>query len=216
MAVRTASGPASFGIGSAIIGAAKAVTDRLRKAGSALVVDPLADLARPWVGFFLGDVFTYLYHNDLREQIRAEVREKLLAAHAGRAAGEKLVVIGHSMGGVILVDMLCSPTAAGLPADLKVDALLTVGSQPGLFQALGLFVPISATRIPKPACVGTWHNVFDPIDPLAFRADPIFDDVTDFKFDSITGLASAHTTYFLRPQFYARARKRLKDCGAIA
>jgi hypothetical protein len=58
--------------------------------------------------------------------------------------------------------------------------------------------------------------MFDPIDPLAFRADPIFDGVTDLKFDSIAGLASAHTTYFKRPQFYGRCRKRLQDCGAIA
>ena len=192
------------------------MTDRIRKVASALVVDPLADLARPSVGFFLGDVFTYLYDNDLRDQIRMKLREKLLAAHTALAPGEKMVVIGHSMGGVILVDMLCSPIDAGLPTDFRVDALLTVGSQPGLFQALGLFMPITANRVPKPACVGTWYNVFDPIDPLAFRADPIFNDVTDLKFDSITGLASAHTTYFLRPQFYARARKRLKDCGAIA
>ena len=152
-AVRSAGGvPASLSIGSAIGAAVNAVTDRLRKVGSALVVDPLADLARPWVGLFLGDVFTYLYHNGLREKIRAALREKLLAAHAALLPGEKLIIFGHSMGGVILVDMLCSPADAGLPADFKVDALLTVGSQPGLFQALGLFMPISVDKVPKPAC----------------------------------------------------------------
>ena len=57
--------------------------------------------------------------------------------------------------------------------------------------------------------------MFDPIDPLAFRADSLFSGVTDLAFDSVTGLASAHTTYFKRPQFYARARKRLRDLGVI-
>ena len=72
-----------------------------------------------------------------------------------------------------------------------------------------------AALTPKPASVGAWYNVFDPIDPLAFRADPIFSGVTDFMFDSITGLASAHTTYFKRPQFYARCRYRLQLAGVM-
>lgn len=215
-AVRATGGAAaSLSIGSVFGDAVKAVTDRLRKIASSVAFDPLADLVRPPIGYFLGDVFTYLHNGATREAIRGKVLEKLLAAHDARAPGEKLVIVGHSLGGVILVDMLCSPADAGLPADFKVDALLTVGSQPGLFQALGLFLPVGNPRTPKPACVETWFNVFDPIDPLAFRADPIFDGVTDFKFDSITGLASAHTTYFLRPQFYARARKRLKDSKVI-
>lgn len=211
----SAGGPASMGIGSALAEAARGLTDRIRNVISSVAFDPLVDLVRPPVGFFLGDVFTYLHDGDTRAAIRAKVREKLAEAQATRADGEKLVVIGHSLGGVILVDMLCSLAAAELPADLEVDALITVGSQPGLFQALGLFLPLGGDRTPKPACVGTWFNVFDPIDPLAFRADPIFSGVTDLKFDSITGLASAHTTYFKRPQFHARARKRLRDCGVI-
>jgi hypothetical protein len=143
------------------------------------------------------------------------VRSSLLAAHAARGAGEKLVVFGHSLGGVILLDMLTNSVDAGLPDGLKIDALFTVGSQPGLFQELGLILPPSDQRLPRPANVAHWFNVFDPIDPLAFRCDPIFSGVTDLKFNSITGVASAHTTYFKRPQFYARARKRLRDIVVI-
>lgn len=203
--------PASYGIKSAIGDAIKHVSDRIRKISSQVVFDPALDLARPWIGFFLGDVFAYLHDSELRKAIQQRVRDKLLAAHGARTPGEKLVVIGHSLGGVILTDMLCSPEQSGLPADLHVDAFFTVGSQPGLFQALGLLRPLASSPLPKPATVGAWFNVFDPIDPLAFRSDPVFAGVKDLRFDSITGVASAHTTYFKRPQFYARARHRLLE-----
>ena len=204
---------ASFGIGSALHDALGAVTDRLRSVITKVGLDPLADHLRPAVGLFLGDVFTYLHDGAVRDRVRGVVRESLVAAHEARGSG-KLVAIGHSLGGVILADLLSAPEAAGLPANLKVDALLTVGSQPGLFQSLRLFAP-DAPPLPKPACVGRWINVFDPMDPLAFRANPIWPDVQDLSFDSITGLASAHTTYFKRPQFFGRCRKRLTDAGVI-
>ena len=210
-------GAASYGILSDIGSAIGAVTDRIRNIASRVAVDPLVDFVRPAVGFFLGDVFAYLHDSDLRDNIRARIRDKLLAANRAKKPDEKLVVIGHSLGGVILVDMLCSPVESGLPADLHVDALLTVGSQAGLFQALGLFVErADGNKTPSPPCVAAWFNVFDPIDPLAFRCEPIFADVRDMRFDSITGVASAHTTYFKRPQFYARARWRLREIGVIS
>ena len=115
------------------------------------------------------------------------------------------------MGGVILTDMLLDPIAAGLPADLEIAALITVGSQPGLFQALGALPGSQGqnTKTNMPSYVKKWMNVFDPIDPLAFRADCMFEEVEDLEFNSITGLFSAHTSYFKRPQFYARCGARL-------
>jgi hypothetical protein len=69
----------------------------------------------------------------------------------------------------------------------------------------------------KPAisCVETWFNVFDPVDPLAFRAEPAFAGVQDLEFSSATGLISAHGAYFSRPQFHARARARLQKAGLL-
>src|SRR3546814_15576814 len=76
-----------------------------------------------------------------------------------------MVVVGHSMGGVILIDMLQDPQGAGLPADLRVEALFTVGSQPGLFRSVGALGGATGPggHTPKPACVNAWFNVFDPI-----------------------------------------------------
>ena len=211
-------GDSSFGIVRSLGDAVSAVTDRIRNTASTVAFGAVRDFISPAVGLFLGDVFAYLQEGDLRNRIQETVRKDLLRAHeASKAGGGPVVVIGHSMGGVILADMLQDLSAAGLPADLKVAALFTVGSQPGLFRSVGLLAGAvgSDGRTPRPPCVAAWFNVFDPIDPLAFRANPLYSDVEDLVFDSITGLASAHTTYFSRPQFYARFRKRLSTLGII-
>lgn len=210
--------PATFSIGSAIGDAVSAVTDRVRNAASTLGFGAVRGSLTPAVGLFLGDVFVYLEDGQPRQKIRDEVGTALAKAHNEVKAGHgPLVIVGHSMGGVILIDMLMNPGAAQLPDDFSVDAVLTVGSQPGFFDTLGLLaqnVPVGQERR-KPDCVKHWLNVFDPIDPLAFRTDMIFKGVTDLAFNSVTGITAAHTTYFERPQFYARSRKRLHDFGIL-
>lgn len=194
------------------------VTDRIRKVTSGLAYGLVRDSVRPAVGWFIGDVFAYLNGSALRDRIRDAVRLELVKAWNARAADEPFILVGHSMGGVILVDMLTDPAGAGLPAGMKVDCLFTVGSQPGLFQAvggIGAVAPQAGEKIPRCAWISHWFNVFDPIDPLAFAAEPLFAGVKDVSFDSITGVASAHTTYFKRPQFYARFRARLSDLALI-
>ncbi|KVN78975.1 hypothetical protein [Burkholderia ubonensis] len=214
----TADMPGAFTVVSRISEAVSAVTDRVRNVASTLGFGAIRGSLSPAVGLFIGDVFVYLKDGEHRRSIRSEVGRSLAGAHeAARAGKGPLVVVGHSMGGVILVDMLTNPDSAGLPDGFKVDALLTVGSQPGLFAALDLLAPSlppgSARR--KPDCVAHWLNVFDPIDPLAFRADMIFEGAVDLAFDSVTGIAGAHSKYFQRPQFYARSRSRLQGFGVL-
>lgn len=210
--------PAAFGIGSKVTDAITKVTDRVKNAASTLGFGAVRDSLSPSIGLFIGDVFVYLKEGDLREKIRNEVRKALVAAHQAAKTGKgPLVLIGHSMGGVILVDMLANPVSAGLPAEFKADALITVGSQPGFFGALDVLtknVPAGSPRR-RPDCVKLWLNVFDPIDPLAFRADMIFTGVEDLTFNSVTGITEAHSKYFQRSQFYARTRNRLKDAGIL-
>ncbi|MHC8400303.1 hypothetical protein ACYZTX_12690 [Pseudomonas sp. MDT1-17] len=210
--------PTAYGIGSLISDAISAVTDRVRNAASTLGFGAIRDSLSPAIGLFIGDVFVYLKEGEDRQRIRSEVGEALAKAHEGAKAGKgPLVVVGHSMGGVILVDMLTNPALAGLPDGFKVDALLTVGSQPGFFAALDLLahnLPAGSQRR-KPDCVKHWLNVFDPIDPLAFRTEKIFKDAVDFAFNSVTGITEAHSKYFQRPQFYARSRERLQGFGIL-
>ncbi|WP_033924243.1 hypothetical protein [Sphingomonas sp. 35-24ZXX] len=211
-------GANSFGIGSRLANAVSVVSGRIRNTASTVAFGTVRDFISPAVGMFLGDVFAYLQQGRLRDRIQEVVRTDLVQAHEASLSGKgPVVVVAHSMGGVILSDMLQDLAASGLPADLQIAALFTVGSQPGLFKAVGVLSGSAGPdgKTPRPACVGAWFNVFDPIDPLAFRADALYSGVDDLAFDSVTGLASAHTTYFSRPQFHARFRRRLADLSVI-
>jgi hypothetical protein len=113
--------------------------------------------------------------------------------------------------------MLREP-APELNSELKIDLLVTVGSQPGLFGEMDLLGPPTDgdAKAPHPASVTHWWNVFDPVDLLSFRCEPVFEGVTDFEFGSATGMVDAHTTYFKRPRFHVRLRKRLVEIGVLA
>jgi hypothetical protein len=212
---------AALSIADTLLDAASSIANRVRNVASTGAYDLIVEPLNPLVAKFLGDVFSYLKAGDLRSRIRAKVRDDVVSAWAAaRKADERLLLIGHSLGGVILYDMLSEPQAAGLPVDFKADAFITVGSQPGFFQELGLFdhtpMPQAGVEAAGPTAAGLWINTFDPIDPFGFPAKPMFSLPTDYSFDSVTGLLSAHTTYFIRPQFYARLRRRLIDAGILS
>jgi hypothetical protein len=210
--------PASYGL----------VDDNLKKAASLLVdrgrnlisgglVNIFREDLNPRIAKFVGDVLVYLKEGERRTAIRARVAKALTKALTKAKAGNgPLVVLGHSMGGVILYDMLTDPAGAGLSAGFKADVLLTVGSQPGFFEELKLFAAsdpeVGARKnrhlAAKPAAEH-WWNVYDPVDILSFRCAGIFDGVEDFVFSSATGLIDAHSSYFSRPRFHARLKERL-------
>ncbi|MGK7880004.1 MAG: hypothetical protein AB4060_07890 [Crocosphaera sp.] len=126
---------------------------------------------------------------------------------------EKLIVVGHSMGGNILYDILTY-----FEPELEVDILVTVGCQASLFRQLKLFTVQDygemstypeETLLPKPSKVGKWLNVFDPQDILGFAFEPVFEDVEDFFYESPGGIFTAHNDYFKRIDFYERLTQRL-------
>ncbi|WP_333837456.1 hypothetical protein [Novosphingobium sp.] len=210
--------PAAYGLLDRLKAAAGAVFDRGRNLVSSGVLGLTRDKINPAAAKFIGDVFVYLRAGAARADIRQRVVTDLLAARAEATANaEPLVVIGHSLGGVILYDLLTDPAGAGLPQGFAIDVLLTVGSQPGFFEELKLFaasdgaIPSPAHPLAaKPAAVAHWWNVYDPVDVLSFRCEGIFEEVEDFMFSSMTGVIDAHTSYFLRPRFFERLRSRLQ------
>lgn len=213
--------PAAFGLGNSLLKAAGDLVNGGRNLAGRALTALFRDTLNPFVAAFLGDVFVYLREDDRRNRIRAKVIGDLTVAHQAQAPGEKLVVIGHSLGGVILYDLL-SDRPDALPKEVVIDLLVTVGSQPGLFEELKLFTA-SDDRIPDTARpkaprldhVGDWVNVYDPIDLFGFRAQPMFEGCEDFVFSSATGLIDAHTAYFKRPQFHQRLNARLRQKGII-
>jgi hypothetical protein len=217
----TPPGPQAFGLQDTLADAARAVVDRARNLVSSGIAPIIRDEASPRVARFLGDVFVYLYsgsssakRNAIRQILAKDINAAWLEA---KASDGNLILIGHSLGGVILYDMLRDSTS-GLPPDLKAKLLITVGSQPGLFEEMGLVGPVvqAPGKVALPATIETWWNVYDPVDLLSFRCEPMFEGVHDFEFSSATGLVDAHTSYFKRPRLYARLRERLKESKLVA
>jgi hypothetical protein len=195
---------------------------------SNLVNSPFGKIGRevisPQVAIFTGDVFKYLKSGKARDDIRAVVAADVVAAaKAAKAGNEPLVLAGHSMGAVILYDMLSDPAAvagieAGLGHSLKVDLFLSVGSQIAIFEENKVFAssnPAQAGLTARPACVERWWNVWDRMDVLSFLTAPVFKDVQDFAVDTIAGVADAHGAYFSSAVFYERLAKRLKTAGLV-
>jgi hypothetical protein len=193
---------------------------------SNLVNGPVAKIGRetitPGIAIFIGDVFRYLKDKEPRESIRAVILADVVAtAKAARQTGEPLILMGHSMGAVILYDLLSDPTVTSkLTADLgqpfKVDAFITVGTQLSLFEELKTFVAseeavpdANRPKVQRPACIDRWWNIFDKMDVLSFVAEPIFEGVTDYAVDTIAGVKDAHGAYFTSSIFYERLNARL-------
>ncbi|MFB9982627.1 hypothetical protein ACFSQQ_15905 [Mesorhizobium kowhaii] len=166
---------------------------------------------------FLGDVFVYLRNRGTAAvpgPIVNEVLGALRTAEAAKKSGDdKLIIIGHSLGGVIVYDILTY-----FAPDLKVDYLVTVGSQVGLFEEMSLFgrvLPAGMPTEPKKdrispnPNVAVWLNVFDTNDVFSFCAEGIYQGVQDFQYDTGYGMLEAHGGYFARPSFYKRLRMRL-------
>ncbi len=187
--------------------------------GIDLADGPAARLVRgftPHVARFIGDVFIYLRDGDRRRRIRQIVIDDLVrAARSARERREPLVLVGHSMGAIILYDILGDPTAileinAAVGAPLQVDLLLTVGTQIGLFEELGLF---EGERLGGPAgapsCTRLWWHVFNQMDVLSFGVEGVVAGASQFSIDTQANIVDAHTAYFISPVFYHRLRKRM-------
>ncbi len=202
-------------IKSAISGAAGSVLD---KAGDFASTKILAWTRRPLnavIGRFFGDVFVYL---DARGNQAAPgpIPQRLIAdidqALAEASPGEPLVLMGHSLGGVILFDLL-----SHFRPDLQVDLLITVGSQVSHFEEIKRFktsdnsIPSAAQPLAKrPANIAHWINVFDDVDIFAYACSHVFEGVDDFRYDTQTYTVKAHGAYFEQHRFFARLRARME------
>ncbi|MGY6018456.1 hypothetical protein [Streptomyces spinosirectus] len=144
------------------------------------------------VGFF-GDIVRYLVRG---EAVRAFVAE------AVRAQPGPVVLLGHSLGGIVSFDLLASGTlldgaAAGPGARPgKVAALVTVGSQAPLLYELDA-LPSRPYGSGLPPNFPLWVNVFDRRDLLSYTATEVFGaGVTDVEVDNRQPVSAAHSSYW--------------------
>ncbi|WP_107028654.1 hypothetical protein [Ensifer sp. NM-2] len=193
---------------------ASRIKNAIPNAGSNIFVNVAREKLNATISRFAGDAFVYLKERGtvaVPGTIVKIVLDDLKAATAAKTDGDsKLVVIAHSFGGEIMYDILTH-----FAPDLKVDVLVTVGSQVGLFEEMKLYIASGKVKVPekvaKPANVAHWLNVFDINDVLSFRVAPVFSDTSDFEYNTGYSSLQAHGGYFLRPSFYVRLAARLKE-----
>jgi hypothetical protein len=177
-----------------------------------LINEPLRALFHAQCALLIGDAFAY-FNSRGGDGPLCPIGQRIMddltrAAEMANKSGEQLIVVGHSMGGVILCDLVTS-----YGKDIPIDVLITVGSQFPLFADLGMFRGVNdlPRPIPKPANVKRWLNIFDPHDILGYPASHLFADVADFHLPTYAMGASAHANYFNRRSFYFHLARRMED-----
>lgn len=122
------------------------------------------------------------------------LREKIAAA------GDNLVVIGHSLGGVHLVNLLSDPQ--NRPPN--VVKLITAGSQAPFFTACDAMAHLRLGQ-PLPAAFPPWLNFYDRSDFLSFTARPFFQGgtITDKDVSSGVSFPDSHGAYWRNPAVYS-------------
>jgi hypothetical protein len=122
----------------------------------------------PTLARFLGDIFVH-------RATPTEIDHRLLKALKAEGLGTKekpATILAHSYGGVISFMLT---TRKNDP--IYVRKMVTFGSQSSLFhviQPIGLLQPFLGTPVALPPTIGSWLNVWEPLDPLAFLAASIF------------------------------------------
>ena len=164
---------------------------------------------------FLGDAFKYVQYRGDKEHPGAIVREVMKyldIARDAQSATDPLILIAHSMGGNICYDIL-----SYYRPDIHVDFFITVGSQVPFLRDLELLNKKDANipgtgggKVPKLKNVKYWLNVYNTSDFLSFPCDPIFEGVTDYKYNSgiFINPMTPHSAYFSQTSFY----EELVDC----
>ncbi len=155
------------------------------------------------VGFF-GDIIAYL--DQRQAAIRARLDEVIEAEAPGYGTSTNAIgAIGHSLGGVILFD------AAVTSDPIHYSSLVTFGSQAPFFHAISarssrLPAFDGTSRVRLPSTVGTWINVWEPLDVVAFAASRVF-ELSDGSLPEDRGIPYAvgsglwtHSSYWERPE----------------
>jgi hypothetical protein len=142
----------------------------------------------------IGDILAYQRRG---EPIRQMVADALSGARP------PVVAVGHSLGGIILVDLLSD---AERPA---VDLLVTAGSQSPLFYVIDALAFLRLDQ-PQPAPFTPWLNIYDRQDFLSFYATQAFAGVnviTDEAVNSETPFPASHSAYW----HYDRVFELIRD-----
>lgn len=192
------------GLGAAPEHGPEEVTDRL----GALALNAAYRLAEPV--FRLGrrkridDLADIVYYQAHGRAIREVVRKRI------RDVPGPVVLLGHSLGGIIAFDIL----AAGAVDPGQVRMLVTVGSQVPLLYELNALSCGFKFRTDLPNGFPRWLNVYDPRDLLAYGGRVLFPDrCHDLPVNTKTPFPTAHGAYWDTGAFYRGLADALKAAG---
>ncbi|WP_405832598.1 hypothetical protein [Streptomyces sp. NBC_00105] len=151
----------------------------------------------------LGDILRYQARgHDLRTFLHARI-----AADPGPT-----VLIGHSLGGIALVDLLALAAARG-EAVPGAELLVTVGSQAAFLHELGALTALEPGA-KLPYGFPRWLNVYDRQDVLSYLAGPVFPGdprVTDHEVGSRQPFPACHSAYWKQDSLYERIEQAVAE-----
>ncbi|MFF3356798.1 alpha/beta fold hydrolase [Streptomyces sp. NPDC002917] len=162
-----------------------------RSLGSRLLVSRRAALSNRSVGFF-GDVLSYLTRG---QAVRDHVADTIRALSDRRP----VVLLGHSLGGIIAFDLLAAQASSPV-----ADMLVTVGSQAPLLYELDA-LPSLPYGTGLPTAFPRWLNVYDRRDLLSYVAAEAFGNdprITDVPVDNRQPVSAAHSSYWANADLY--------------
>ncbi|MEV7523968.1 hypothetical protein [Streptomyces sp. NPDC091371] len=153
----------------------------------------------------LGDILRY----------QARGHELRAFLHAGIAAGPgPTVLIGHSLGGIALVDLLALAAARGEPVP-GAELLVTVGSQAPFLYELGALTALEpGAKLPHG--FPPWLNVYDRQDVLSYLAGPVFPGdtrISDHEVGSRQPFPACHSAYWKQDTLYERIERAVAEAG---
>ncbi|WP_063755847.1 MULTISPECIES: hypothetical protein [unclassified Streptomyces] len=151
----------------------------------------------------LGDILRYQSRgHELRDFLHARI-----TADPGPT-----VLIGHSLGGIALVDLLSLAAARG-EAVPGAELLVTVGSQAPFLHELGALAALEPGA-KLPYGFPRWLNVYDRHDVLSYLAEPVFPGdprVTDHEVRSRQPFPACHSAYWKQDSLYERIEQAVTE-----
>ncbi|WP_282700347.1 alpha/beta fold hydrolase [Streptomyces sp. CC219B] len=177
----------------------------LLKLGLRLTRQPVLDR---WRGEFTSDKASEV-GDILRYQARGEALRTRLEQMIG-SSPEPPVVIGHSLGGIALVDTLA--LAASRQHPIPVRLLVTVGSQAPFLHELGALAGLHPGAA-LPSGFPDWLNIYDRKDLLSYLAEPVFPGdtrVTDHEVRSRQPFPLSHSAYWKLDAVFDRIGEALR------
>lgn len=140
---------------------------------------------------FIGDILLYQSRGG---KIREFISDTVLNAP------KPVTVVAHSLGGIACVDLFAMPGA------LKIERLVTFGSQSPLFHEIGALDSLELNQ-PLPSTFPRWLNIYDRNDMLSYVAGRLFKGVEEFESESGKPFPDSHSDYFGNDAVWAEIKR---------